>query len=148
MLQNEYKKYEQEYYRQKRLEIYQKARELQIPNTRKIQIFLYIMLLAFIVITDIELSFLISILHVKILYLLFTFIVIAEVYLRFLCIKFIECYQHYAKEETRRRCLCVPSCSEYAILCLKKYELIKALIKIRKRLFVTCKGDDYIIDYP
>ena len=37
---------------------------------------------------------------------------------------------------------------EYAILCLKKYELIHALLKIRKRLFVTCKGSDYIIDDP
>ena len=61
-------------------------------------------------------------------------IVFSDFYLRFLGIKAVECYQHYAKEETRRKCLCVPSCSEYAILCLKKYELIKALLKIKKRI--------------
>lgn len=73
---------------------------------------------------------------------------ISEYLLRYIGIKAVECYQHYATEETRRNCLCVPSCSEYAILCLKKYELIHALLKIRKRLFVTCKGSDYIIDDP
>ena len=45
-------------------------------------------------------------------------------------------------------CRFYPSCSEYAILCLKKYELIYALFKIRTRLFVTCKGFDYIMDDP
>lgn len=75
-------------------------------------------------------------------------LVLAETYVRLLGIKIVECYQHYATEKTRRRCKCVPSCSEYAILCLKKYPLIRALRKIRKRLFVTCKGFDYIIDQP
>jgi putative component of membrane protein insertase Oxa1/YidC/SpoIIIJ protein YidD len=73
---------------------------------------------------------------------------ILETYGRLLGIKIVECYQHYASEETRRKCKCVPSCSEYAILCLKKYELIYALQKIRKRLFITCKGFDYILDDP
>ncbi len=62
---------------------------------------------------------------------------------RYLCIKLVECYQHYAKEETRRRCLCMPTCSEYAILALKKHCLIVALLKIRKRLFKTCTGGFY-----
>jgi len=75
-------------------------------------------------------------------------IITCETYLRFYGVKLIECYQHYAKTETRRRCRCVPSCSEYAILCLKRYELIKALIKIGKRLFGTCKGSEFIIDMP
>jgi len=75
-------------------------------------------------------------------------ICITEFYGRLLGIKIVECYQHYASEATRRKCKCVPSCSEYAILCLKKYELIYALLKILKRLFVTCKGFDYIIDDP
>lgn len=79
---------------------------------------------------------------------LLALLVLAETYSRLLGIKIVECYQHYASEKTRRRCKCVPSCSEYAILCLKKYPLICALKKIRKRLFVTCKGFDYIIDHP
>ena len=73
---------------------------------------------------------------------------VSECLLRLIGIKVVECYQHYAKEETRRNCLCIPSCSEYAILCLKKYELIRALLKIRKRLYVTCVGSEYIIDNP
>lgn len=68
--------------------------------------------------------------------------------LRFLGIMCVKCYQHYASEERRRRCLCKPTCSEYAILCFKKYIFVYALIKIRKRLFVTCTGEDYKIDWP
>ena len=63
-------------------------------------------------------------------------------------IKLIECYQHYAKESTRRKCLCMPTCSEYAIEVLKKHCLIVALLKIRKRLFVTCRNGIYKIDLP
>ena len=76
------------------------------------------------------------------------FVLVTELYGRFLGVKVVECYQHYATEKTRRNCKCVPSCSEYAILCLKKYELIRAIRKIRKRLFVTCRGFDYILDDP
>ena len=67
---------------------------------------------------------------------------------KFLAIKSIECYQHYAKVTTRRKCLCMPTCSEYAIAVLKKYPILIAIIKIRKRLFKTCKGDFYKIDFP
>ena len=71
-----------------------------------------------------------------------------ECYLRFYGIVLVRCYQHYAKEKTRRKCLCVPSCSDYAVLCLKRYGLVKALVKIRKRLFVTCRGKEFKIDAP
>ncbi|MBQ9805334.1 MAG: membrane protein insertion efficiency factor YidD [Clostridia bacterium] len=63
-------------------------------------------------------------------------------------IKLVECYQHYTSEEVRRRCLCVPSCSEYAIACFKKYWFIQAILKIRKRLYFTCQGDEYKLDPP
>ena len=56
-------------------------------------------------------------------------------------------YQHYAGEKVRRRCLCIPSCSENAILCLRRYPLIWALMKIRKRLYKTCK-EEYKLDFP
>ena len=68
--------------------------------------------------------------------------------LRLLGIVAVKCYQHYASEERRRRCLCKPTCSEYAILCFKKYLFAFAVIKIYRRLFVTCKGEDYKIDWP
>ncbi|MBO5712845.1 MAG: membrane protein insertion efficiency factor YidD [Clostridia bacterium] len=72
-----------------------------------------------------------------------------ETYLRFCFIILVKRYQAVAKEETRRRCKCVPSCSEYAILSLKKiFPLLLALLKIRKRLFKTCNGEEYKIDFP
>ena len=31
------------------------------------------------------------------------------------------CYQRYAKSTTRLKCCCSPSCSQYAIIALRKY---------------------------
>lgn len=59
----------------------------------------------------------------------------------------VECYQHYAPEEYRRLCLCKPTCSEYALIVLKKYNLIKSMHLIYIRLTKTCR-DTYKIDYP
>lgn len=60
----------------------------------------------------------------------------------------IHLYQHYADEEIRRRCLFKPTCSEYAILAIKKYGLIIGGIKAYRRLFKRCRGNIYRIDYP
>jgi len=60
----------------------------------------------------------------------------------------IKLYQHYAPEEVRRRCLFKPTCSEYAILAIKKYGLIRGGYKTYVRLFHKCWGDVYSIDYP
>lgn len=65
-----------------------------------------------------------------------------------LFIGIILLYQRYAPEDIRRKCLYKPTCSEYAILALKKYSLPIGLYKIYIRLFKTCKGIDYGIDYP
>lgn len=65
-----------------------------------------------------------------------------------LLISIVKLYQHYAPEEIRRKCLYKPTCSEYAILALKKYGLIKGVYKIYVRLFRTCRGIEYGIDYP
>ena len=62
-----------------------------------------------------------------------------------LCIK---CYQSRASEFVRRSCLCKPTCSEYAIIVLKKYSLIKAVRLIYIRLTKTCTGKIYKIDIP
>ena len=59
----------------------------------------------------------------------------------------VECYQHYAPEEYRRLCLCKPTCSEYALIVLEKYNFIKAMYLIYIRLTKTCR-DTYKIDYP
>ena len=60
----------------------------------------------------------------------------------------VLCYQHYAPETVRRSCLCKPTCSEYAILVLKRHCLVKALILIYIRLFRVCTGKTYKIDFP
>lgn len=60
----------------------------------------------------------------------------------------IRCYQHYAPEVLRRSCLCKPTCSEYAIIVIKRYFLIKALYLIYIRLNRTCTGKIYKIDFP
>jgi len=146
---HEYLKFQELFKEQKRLEYYQQNRKLPMPKTRKLDVIILVFLMVlcltifFIALnkTHFERWAKISI------GCAFAFLS-AEFYLRHLCVKIVECYQHYATEDKRRRCLCVPSCSEYAITCLKKYGLIKALFKIRKRLFVTCRGDDYKIDPP
>ena len=60
----------------------------------------------------------------------------------------VRLYQHYAHEEVRRRCLFMPTCSEYAILAVKKYGVLIGLIMAANRLFRKCKGNIYRVDYP
>lgn len=78
---------------------------------------------------------------------IFIIILFNESFLRFFGIVLIECYQHYASDDMRSTCKCVPSCSEYSILVLKKYPLLLGFIKILKRLNITCDGN-YKIDEP
>ena len=66
--------------------------------------------------------------------------------LRYIFIWLIRVYQRYAKSETRLRCCYTPSCSEYAILALKKYGLIIGSYKAARRL-LRC-GPPGGIDYP
>lgn len=77
-----------------------------------------------------------------------SYLIFGFAFLKKVCIKAIECYQRYAKEETRRKCVCIPSCSEYSIAVLKKYNVFKALNKIHTRLFKTCGGYGYMRDEP
>ncbi len=138
-----------QYEAQKQIEDYQIKRILSIPKTNKMMLSGWIVLLLALVVLCIVLgTLLLNKLCLRIVIITVLLVVVFESYGRFLGIKAVECYQHYASEETRRRCLCVPSCSEYAILCLKKHGLIRALHKIRKRLYVTCQGSDYVIDWP
>ena len=58
----------------------------------------------------------------------------------------IRVYQSYAKTETRMRCHFTPSCSEYAILAIKKYGTFYGAYKTHKRL-MRC-GIYGGIDYP
>lgn len=59
----------------------------------------------------------------------------------------IHIYQKYSPEKKRRSCLFKPTCSEYAILALNKYGVIRGIPKILDR-FKRCHGNKYRIDYP
>lgn len=138
-----------DYSRQRELEQYQLTRPLAVPKTRIIHIILFGLLLIVTAAVPAVLCLIFQMDRWASIGCITAFsVLVFETYFRFFCIKLIECYQHYASEERRRRCLCIPSCSEYAIRCLKKYETAYALIRIRKRLFVTCRGDSYIVDEP
>lgn len=56
-------------------------------------------------------------------------------------------YQKLAPERVRRKCVFTPSCSEYMMLSLKKYGVIKGLIKGIKRL-KRCHLPNHGEDYP
>lgn len=68
--------------------------------------------------------------------------------LRWFLIDCIELYQRYATEEVRRRCLLMPTCSEFTILALSKYGLIIGLVLAYIRIFKRCRGNVYRIEYP
>lgn len=134
---------------QDRLERYIQNRPLHRPKTTIIAVLAWIftyLFVSFLVPTATIYAFQIA--NYKWLAYLVSYIVFAFLFLSRICIKSIECYQHYAKEETRRKCVCIPSCSEYSIAVLKKYNLFKALNKIRIRLFETCGGYGYVHDEP
>lgn len=149
MNSEEHKELRRLYEEQKQIEKYQKERILSVPKTNKAMLAARVIVFLFLISLDaVFCIILIQPIGLRISIMVVLLVIIFETYGRFFGIKIVECYQHYATEETRRRCLCVPSCSEYAILCFKKFGLIKALLKIRKRLYVTCRGDDYKIDWP
>ena len=70
------------------------------------------------------------------------------VFARWVGVLCIRLYQHYAPEEVRRRCLLKPTCSEYAVIVIKKYGLLIGGIKTWIRLYYKCRGDVYYIDEP
>lgn len=79
------------------------------------------------------------------IYLIIQLLILALT-LKYILIWFIRVYQRYAKSETRLRCCYTPSCSEYAILALKKYGVLIGGIKAVRRL-LRC-GPPGGIDYP
>lgn len=139
-----------QYKRQKKLEAIVNSRVLSKPETNKRQAAICFVPLPFFVCGAILLPrFLHLTLPFRLLLGSSLLLTVLEFYLRFCLIQTVKCYQHCATEKTRRRCKCVPSCSEYAILTLKTvYPLPVALLKIRKRLYKTCNGEEYKVDFP
>ncbi len=64
-----------------------------------------------------------------------------------LSIKLIYLYRLIAPKRLRKACLFEPTCSEYSILALKKYGLIKGWSMSLKRI-ISCKQPNGGIDYP
>lgn len=68
--------------------------------------------------------------------------------LKWCVIDIIKLYQHYAPEHVRRRCILMPSCSEFAIIAIRKYGLIIGSSITLYRLNHRCKGTIHRIEYP
>ncbi len=139
-----------EYIKQKKLEEIINNKQLIRPNVKKWQVILLLSALPLLLFGEILFAF---ILPTEAIFNIFVFVLLLvvtfELYIRLCLLQAVRCYQHYASEETRRKCMCVPSCSEYAIICLRKiFPLILALSRIRIRLYKTCKGEDYKLDFP
>lgn len=60
----------------------------------------------------------------------------------------VHLYQHYAPEWMRRRCMCMPTCSEYMIMAIRKYGPFVGTYKGLIRLTKNCGGIIFKIDYP
>lgn len=127
-------------------------RELVRPKTNVITAIIYLLILEIIIIALSYLfAYIFNWLGISLTYsITYSLITISVLYLSLkkLSILSIELYQHYASDQTRRKCTLKPSCSEYTILALKKYGIIKAFYKSYIRLFNTCNGNVYRIDYP
>ncbi len=65
-------------------------------------------------------------------------LVFALIYISFIIknalIWLVHLYQHYAPDRVRLKCVFEPSCSEYMILSIEKYGVIKGVFKGCKRL--------------
>ena len=75
-----------------------------------------------------------------------TLLIIWIVHLKIIVIFIIKIYQNIAPLSLRNKCRFEPSCSQYMIICLEKYGLIKGLEKgIRRLKKCTHAGGGYDI---
>ena len=79
--------------------------------------------------------------------ILFFMIIYIAVGFKAICINLVKIYQRYAPEAIRRKCRFEPSCSEYMILAIEKYGVLKGLFKGIDRL-KRCNINGGGIDYP
>ncbi len=82
----------------------------------------------------------------KVYFLLFTTVYFI-LNIKNILILFIEIYQHIAPISIRSKCRFEPSCSNYMLMCLQKYGLIRGLKKGINRL-KRCNITDGGYDYP
>jgi putative component of membrane protein insertase Oxa1/YidC/SpoIIIJ protein YidD len=67
--------------------------------------------------------------------------------LRGMAIWCVRIYQRYAPDEMRLACVSEPSCSEYMILSIEKYGLVRGIIRGVRRL-KRCGHPNGGVDYP
>jgi putative membrane protein insertion efficiency factor len=67
--------------------------------------------------------------------------------MRFLVVNLILFYQKNAPKRIRQSCRFEPSCSNYMLLAIEKYGLIKGVTKGLKRIW-KCKHPNGGVDYP
>lgn len=70
------------------------------------------------------------------------------VFARPIAVMLIKLYQRTAPDSIRSKCVCQPTCSNYALMAIEKYGIWRALPKIYHRVVHTCNGEPTIIDYP
>ena len=66
---------------------------------------------------------------------------------RYIIIWAVKCYQHFAPIRVRAMCRFEPSCSEYMILSVKKYGVIKG-VRLGVNRISRCGKMDGGFDYP
>ncbi len=59
----------------------------------------------------------------------------------------IRLYQRLTENRLSHRCVFAPTCSEYAVLAIRKYGLIQGLVLTAKRLY-RCRPGAGGVDYP
>lgn len=86
-----------------------------------------------------------------VLYTVFICLGASTVYMRIIAkraiIWLVHFYQNKAPDEVRLQCVFEPSCSEYMILAVEKYGVIRGVFKGINRLR-RCHGPNCGIDYP
>lgn len=123
-------------------------RNLERPEINWIAVFLHIVI-------PIAICILTSILLLHINFTLFFSLIIPclisigyiIIRLKDIIIFLIHLYQHFAPDSIRMKCRFEPSCSQYAILALKKYGLVKGLQKSINRAR-RCNINNGGYDYP
>lgn len=105
--------------------------------------------LKFLIILTIYVLFCIAFKIIRLNNIYLVFLSVTYIILNFknLVILLIKIYQHTAPISIRSKCRFEPSCSNYMLICLKKYGLICGLKKGVKRL-KRCNVSDGGYDYP
>lgn len=92
---------------------------------------------------SIPLSFGLQFIILFILFFVGTLILLAKRIVIFI----IRLYQKYAPYDIRSNCLFVPNCSEYMILAIQKYGLVRGIRKGIQR-YKRCHAPNGGVDYP